>query len=155
MESAPVLALRYHLNIKTVLKWKKALRVHDNPPPPIKIRSSLTQTEQHIVCEFRRVTKLPLDDVFVALRDSIPALSRAYVYRCLKRSGLNVLPTPQIEEQALKSFKEYPIGFVHIDITEIRTKQGKCYLFVAIDRATKPSTQKFMRTKQWRMLPCF
>ena len=36
-----------------------------------------------------------------------------------------------------KKFKEYPIGFVHIDITEVRTDQGKSYLFVAIDRATK------------------
>ena len=36
-----------------------------------------------------------------------------------------------------KRFKDYPIGFIHINITEVRTKEGKCYLFVAIDRATK------------------
>lgn len=36
-----------------------------------------------------------------------------------------------------KQFKEYGIGFVHIDITEVRTDQGKAYLFVAIDRASQ------------------
>lgn len=26
---------------------------------------------------------------------------------------------------------------MHVDITEVRAEEGKCYLFVAIDRATK------------------
>ena len=36
-----------------------------------------------------------------------------------------------------KKFKRYPIGYFHIDLTEVRTKQGKLYLFVAIDRPSK------------------
>jgi hypothetical protein len=31
----------------------------------------------------------------------------------------------------------HPIGFFHVDIAEVRTAQGKLYLFVAIDRASK------------------
>ena len=34
-------------------------------------------------------------------------------------------------------FKASPIGYVHIDIAEVRTEQGKLYLFVAIDRTSK------------------
>ena len=36
-----------------------------------------------------------------------------------------------------KRFKRYPIGYVHIDIAEVRTGQGKLCLFVAIDRTSK------------------
>ena len=31
--------------------------------------------------EFRRVSKLPLDDVYVALKDQIPELSRSNLHR--------------------------------------------------------------------------
>jgi Integrase core domain len=36
-----------------------------------------------------------------------------------------------------KKFKSYPIGYFHIDLTEVRTKEGKLFLFVAIDRTSK------------------
>ncbi len=36
-----------------------------------------------------------------------------------------------------KKFRQYPIGYFHIDIAEVRTEQGKLYLFVAIDRTSK------------------
>ena len=34
-------------------------------------------------------------------------------------------------------FADYAIGYVHIDIAEVRTEEGKLYLFVAIDRTSK------------------
>lgn len=34
-------------------------------------------------------------------------------------------------------FKQNPIGYFHIDITQVRTEAGKLYLFVAIDRTSK------------------
>jgi hypothetical protein len=36
-----------------------------------------------------------------------------------------------------RKFKSYPIGYFHIDIAEVRTAEGKLYLFVAIDRTSK------------------
>ena len=36
-----------------------------------------------------------------------------------------------------KKFKRYPIGYIHIDIAEVRTAEGKLCLFVAIDRTSK------------------
>ena len=36
-----------------------------------------------------------------------------------------------------KRFKTYPIGYFHIDIAEVRTEEGRLYLFVAVDRTSK------------------
>jgi hypothetical protein len=36
-----------------------------------------------------------------------------------------------------RKFKNYPIGYFHIDIAEVRTAMGRLYLFVAIDRTSK------------------
>ena len=52
----------------------------------------LTPEEEQIICEFRRLTRFALDDVFVSLKDSITALTRSNLHRCLKRHGLNRLP---------------------------------------------------------------
>jgi transposase InsO family protein len=41
------------------------------------------------------------------------------------------------DKPAKKAFKKYPIGYFHIDIAEVRTEEGKLYLFVAIDRTSK------------------
>jgi hypothetical protein len=36
-----------------------------------------------------------------------------------------------------KKFRRYPIGYFHIDLAEVRTAEGRLYLFVAIDRTSK------------------
>ena len=36
-----------------------------------------------------------------------------------------------------KQFKQYTIGYFHIDIAEVRTEEGRLYPFVAIDRTSK------------------
>ena len=136
-ESLSQIAKRYNINIKTAQKWKNAKDINDKRPGPQKPKGALTDQEQAIICEFRRVTKLPLDDVFCALKERIPALTRSNLHRCLVRHKLNVLPKEQVDEREKKAFKDYPIGYVHIDITEVRTQEGKCYLFVGVDRASK------------------
>ena len=47
------------------------------------------------------------------------------------------MPDVEGNKPAKKKFKAYPIGFFHIDITEVRTEEGKLHLFVAIDRTSK------------------
>ncbi|MCK5662776.1 MAG: transposase [Thiotrichaceae bacterium] len=126
------------MNPKTVIKWKHAKRVTDKKSGPTIPKSTvLSELEEKMICEFRRVTKFSLDDVFISLMDKIPALTRSNLYRCFLRNGLNKLPKEDLPKQKHKIFKEYSIGYVHIDITEISTEQGKSYLFVGIDRATK------------------
>lgn len=41
------------------------------------------------------------------------------------------------EKKPKKKFKQYPIGYFHIDIAEVRTEEGKLHMFVAIDRTSK------------------
>ena len=41
------------------------------------------------------------------------------------------------DKPAKKKFAKYPIGYFHIDIAEVRTAEGRLYLFVAIDRTSK------------------
>ena len=136
-ETIAKLAKKYNLNHKTILKWKNRSSFEDKRSGPIKPKSVLSEKEQSIICEFRRVTKLPLDDIFVALKGQIPVLSRSNLYRCLKRNGLNTLPREEINKNPIKKFKNYDIGFVHVDIAQVHTQEGKAYLFVGIDRKTR------------------
>jgi transposase-like protein len=136
-QSIAALAAQYNLNPKTVMKWRHAERIVDKRSGPTKPKSVLSTIEEQIICEFRRTTRLSLDDCYIALKDKIEALSRSNLHRCLRRHGLNVLPKQEGEKRVKKSFKDYPPGFMHIDITELRIGRQKLYLFVAIDRCTK------------------
>ena len=137
-EKNTVLASRYHVNIKTIIKWKAANGVEDRKSGPRNPKSTvLTELEENIICEFRRLTKFSLDDVFIVLKDKIPALTRSNLHRCLVRNNLSRLPKEEGKERTKKPFKSYDIGYVHIDISELRTEEGKAYMFVAIERATK------------------
>lgn len=135
--SLKALADQYGLNQKTVAKWRKRDFVHDAPMGPTVVRSSvLTPEQEAAVVAFRRHTLLPLDDCLYALQATIPQLTRSSLHRCLQRHGISRLPRVQ-DEQPKAAFKDYPIGYVHIDIAEVRTQAGKLYLFVAIDRTSK------------------
>ena len=96
-------------------------------------RPSCTEDEAIIVA-FRKHTLLPLDDCLYALQATIPHLTRSSLHRCLQRHGISRLPDVEGDKPAKKKFKAYPIGYFHIDIAEVRTAEGKLYLFVAIDR---------------------
>ena len=137
-ESLRALARRYGINQKTVAKWKKRSSVADLRTGPKEPRSTvLSVDEEAIIVAFRRHTLLPLDDCLYALQPTIPHLTRSSLHRCLQRHGIGRLPNIEGDKPATKKFKAYPIGYVHIDIAEVRTKEGKLHLFVAIDRTSK------------------
>jgi transposase InsO family protein len=137
-ESLRVLARRHGINPKTVAKWKKRTSVQDERTGPKEPRSTVLSTEEEaIIIAFRRHTLLPLDDCLYALQATIPHLTRSSLHRCLQRHGISRLPETEGNKPAKKRFKPYPIGYFHIDIAEVRTEQGKLYLFVAIDRTSK------------------
>ena len=104
-----------------------------------KVKSTiLSEAEEEAIVAFRLLTKLPLDDVLYSLKETIPHLSRFSLHRCLKRYGCSKLPKIQETLSAdKKKFKQYPIGYFHIDIAQVRTAEGKLYLYVAIDRTSK------------------
>jgi transposase InsO family protein len=132
------LSERYGLNPKTVAKWKKRAFVHDAPMGPKDPRSTvLSIQDEAIAVAFRKHTLLPLDDCLYALQATIPHLTRSSLHRCYQRHGISRLPDMEGDKPAKKAFRAYPIGYFHIDIAEVRTEEGKLYLFVAIDRTSK------------------
>jgi transposase InsO family protein len=132
------LAARYGLNPKTVAKWRHRTATADQRMGPARPRSTvLTEAEEAIVVEFRRRTLLPLDDVLGCLREAIPKLSRSALHRCLQRHGISRLPQGDGKASKRKRFAETKIGYVHIDVCELRLAQGKLFMFLAIDRVSK------------------
>jgi hypothetical protein len=103
-----------------------------------KERQSTTQTpaEEAAVVAFRRHTLLPLDDCLYALQATSPHLTRSSLHRLFQRHQISRLPTTE-GTQPRRPFKNYPLGYIHIDLAEVWTQAGKLYLFVAIDRVTK------------------
>jgi transposase InsO family protein len=137
-ESLRALANRYGINQKTVAKWKKRASVVDLPTGPKEAKSTVLSIEDEaIVIAFRKHTLLPLDDCLYALQATIPHLTRSSLHRCLQRHGISRLPEVEDAKATRRKFKTYPIGFFHIDIAEVRTAEGRLYLFVAIDRTSK------------------
>ena len=77
-ERITTLAERYHLNPKTVAKWKKRTHVHDAPMGPKTPRSTvLTLEEEALIIMFRKHTLLALDDCLSALQPTLPQLTRS------------------------------------------------------------------------------
>lgn len=137
-ESLRRLARRYGINQKTVAKWRNRDTVADRRTGPKEPRSTvLSAQEEAVIVAFRRHTLLPLDDCLYALQPTIPHLTRSSLHRCLQRHGISRLPDIEGDKPRKKKFKRYSIGYFHIDIAEVRTAEGKLYLFVAIDRTSK------------------
>jgi len=67
---------------------------------------------------------------------TIPHLTRSSLHRLFQRHDISRLPTVG-GDKPKKKFKDYPIGYFHIDIAEVRTEEGKLHMFVAIDRTSK------------------
>src|SRR5271170_4906908 len=70
-------------------------------------------------------------------RQRIAHLTRSSRHRCLERHSLSRLPEVEGSKPGSKKFERHPIGYFHVDLAEVRTAQGKLYLFVAIDRTSK------------------
>src|SRR3546814_4028829 len=84
--SAAQLVLRFGINEKTVSKWRCRETVEDEPMGPKERRSSvLAAIDEAAIVALRVQARLPLDDVFVALKDVIPHLTRSSLHRCLQR----------------------------------------------------------------------
>ncbi len=131
-------AKRYGVSSTTIQKWRGRQSTADAAMGPIEARSTvLTPEDEAIIVAFRRHTLLPLDDCLYGLQPTIPHLTRSSLHRCLERHGISRLPEMEGDKPKKKRFADYPIGYVHIDIAEVRTKEGKLYLFVAIDRTSK------------------
>lgn len=136
--SVAEIAEQYGINQKTVRKWRARQSVEDKPMGPKSPHSTVLSPEEEAACvAFRKHTLLPLDDCLYALQASIPHLTRSSLHRLFQRHDISRLPDLKGKTGPKKKFKSYPIGYFHIDIAEVRSEDGKLYMFVAIDRTSK------------------
>jgi transposase InsO family protein len=96
----------------------------------------LSASEEAMVVAFRQRTLLPLDDCLYALQATLPHLTRSSLHRLFQRHGISRLPGID-GSRPRQRFRAYPIGYVHIDLAEVWTEEGRLFLFVAIDRVSK------------------
>src|SRR3954451_5178360 len=144
-ESSGVLASRYGVSSETIRKWRKRgpADCQDRSARPHKLPWKASEEERAIVCALRRATGFPLDDLTFILTHFLPHLNRDAVYRILKAEGLNRLPPAARTRKPHGSFKDYEVGFVHMDVKHLPKLQDrdrvarKRYLYVAIDRASR------------------
>ena len=144
-EPTGVLAQRYSVSTETIRKWRKRgpADCQDHSSRPHKLPWKASQEERAIVCALRRATGFPLDDLTFVVSHFLPHLNRDAVYRILKAEGLGRLPPADRARRLHSSFKEYDLGFVHVDVKhlpKLRTTNGesrKRFLYVAIDRASR------------------
>ena len=132
------LANRYGIHFETVKKWRERDTVEDRPsglekPSP----KTLTKVEEAACVLFRTTTKLSLDDCLYSLQDEIPQLKRSNLQRVFQNHRISTLPKEEKEKRETKAFKDYPIGYFHVDIAQVNTEEGRLYMFVAIDCPSK------------------
>ena len=132
------LARRYGLGLPTVQKWRRRGSVEDRRSGPQEPRpKSLSKAEEAACVYFRTTTQLSLDDCLYSLQESIPHLKRSNLHRLFQKYGISTLPKEENKTPETKKFKEYPIGYFHVDIAQVNTEEGRLYMFVAIDRTSK------------------
>jgi len=144
-EPTGVLAQRFSVSTETVRKWRKrgTKDCQDHSSRPHKLPWKATDEERAIVCAVRRATGFPLDDLTFVVTHFLPHLNRDAVYRILRAEGLERLPPADRRKRGSGTFKEYDLGFVHMDIKhlpKLGTDNGdsrKRYLYVAIDRCSR------------------
>jgi transposase InsO family protein len=146
-EPTGVLAQRYGVSTETIRKWRKRGTTDclDHSARPHRLPWKATEEERALVCALRRTTNFALDDLTFVITHFLPHLNRDSIWRILKAEGLNRRPKPASERPAKGegTFKEYDLGFIHIDIKhlpKLQTANGercKRFLYVAIDRRSR------------------
>src|SRR3954453_18245451 len=139
------LARRYGVSTETVREGRKRGPGDclDRSARPHKLPWKASGEERAVVGALGRATGFPLDDLPFVARHSLPPLGRYHVYRILRAAGLSRRPASTAPEKPAGKFKEYELGFVHVDVKhlpELRTADGECRkrsLFVAIDRRSR------------------
>jgi len=54
-----------------------------------------------------------------ALQRFIPTLSRSGLHRLYQRHGISILPCSAERVREKKTFKRYPLGYLHIDFIKV------------------------------------
>jgi transposase len=146
-ESTGALARRYGVSTETIRKWRRRGPEDclDRSARPHRLPWKATEEERAVVCALRRATGFALDDLTFVVGHFLPHLNRDGVWRILRAEGISRRPPPSSDRprRGQGAFKDYDLGFVHIDVKhlpKLQTTDGerrKRYLYVAIDRCSR------------------
>src|SRR3954452_19810255 len=116
-----MLARRFGVSTETIRKWRRRgpEDCRDHSARPHRLPWKASEEERAVVCALRRATGFPLDDLTFVIRHFLPHLDRDNVYRILRAEGLSRLPPAERPENKVGRFKEYELGFVHLDIKHL------------------------------------
>jgi hypothetical protein len=90
-------------------EWRSRPGVEDNATVSKERRSTVvSELEEAAIISPRVQARIPLDDVYIALKDVIPYMSRSPLHRCLQRHGISHLPKADREKP--KRVKSYDIS---------------------------------------------
>jgi len=137
--SAYALAKKYGISQTTAQRWKRAKSLEDKSSRPHHLNTTLTPEQEDLICFERKQFKKTIEEIFFTLEGSIPQLYPMKIYRCLRRYGLEVLPSEFISaERKIRKFRRYGIGYVHIDLLYApKINKERSYIYTAIDRVSK------------------
>src|SRR4051794_9879063 len=129
-EPSGVLAKRYGVSTETIRKWRKRGPddCQDRSARPHKLPWKATEEERAFVCALRRAPGFPLDALTFVVTHFLPHLTRDAVSRILKAEGLGRLPPADRARRSRSRFKDYDLGFVHVDVKhlpKLRTANGE------------------------------
>jgi transposase InsO family protein len=146
-EPTGVLAGRYGVSTETIRKWRRRGPEDclDHSARPHRLPWKAAEEERAVVCALRRATGFALDDLTFVVGHFLPHLNRDGVWRILRAEGISRRPPPSSDRprRGQGAFKDYGLGFVHIDVKhlpKLQTADGerrKRYLYVAIDRRSR------------------
>jgi len=146
-EPSGTLARRFGVSSETIRKWRKRGPEDclDHSARPHKLPWKASDEERAVVCAVRRATNFPLDDLTFVVTHFLPHLNRDSIWRILRAEGLSRRRPPASARpvRGKGTFRDYDLGFVHIDIKhlpKLQTAGGerrKRYLYVAIDRRSR------------------
>ena len=137
-DSLVKLAACYEPDSKTVVKWRNRPTTQDAPMglknPVFTVLSPL---EEVATVTFRNARGCR------SMTASTPCIRPSHFFQLSPALPLSAPrhqpPAGEISPRwtEKKKFKDYPLGYFHIDSAEVRTEGGQQYLFVAIDRTSK------------------
>ena len=98
-----------------------------------------------MVCVLRRAPHFAFDDLTFVVAHFLPHLNRDSIWRILRAEGLSRrrLPSSDLPRRGQGTFRNYDLGFVHIDIKHLpklqtgNGKRCKCILYIAMDRRSR------------------
>ena len=133
------LAKRFGVSWNTAKKWKVRKDIADKSSKPDKTNTTLTTEDEDMIVFERKKLKKTVEEIFLTLEKDIENLYPQKVYRCLKRYGLSSLPDEFVKaERKIKKFRQYTIGYLHIDtLYSPKIAKKRYYIYTAIDRVAK------------------